>query len=113
MGKPIKNRGYVPLMIFSVLFFVFIVLMICRCKYRSRKKNKIKSIAPNPATEPNRTIVLKNVGDMPAVDHQTYSPAVGLQAYSPVVGSPQIRERDAERADSDTGSNCNGASSQV
>jgi len=107
MGKPIKNRGYVPLMIFSVLFFVFIVLMICRCKYRTKGKNKVKSIAPIAPDEPSRTIVLKNVGEMPAVD---------LQAYSPVVASPQIRERDverAERADSESGSNCNGASSQV
>ena len=93
-------------MIFSVLFFVFIVLMICRCKYRSKNKNKIKSIAPlhGGTEDPSRTIVLKNVGEMPAVD---------LQAYSPVVASPQVRERDPERGDSDTGSNCNGANSQV
>ena len=104
-GKPIKNRGYVPLMIFGVLFFAFIVLMVCRCKYRTKGKNKIKSIAPNTVPdEPHRTIVLKNVGDLPDVDHQ---------AYSPVVASPQIRERDVERADSDTGSTCNGANSQV
>ena len=103
-GKPIKKRGYVPLMIFSVLFFAFIVLMMCRCKYRSKGKNKIKSIAPTIPDDPNRTMVLKNVGDMPDVDQQR---------YSPVVASPQIRERDVERADSETGSNCNGANSQV